>query len=130
MKSVAKLAKCVGIQQSTLHRITSGETKDPTYSTLKTIADYFGRTPTELMECDLGEIDGAYPRIHITDVTPKSKFKALPSEIKTAVIDAYKEIVMREVKAFHDPSGISHQTARLENLAESLVNGFSKLIES
>ncbi|PHM33305.1 helix-turn-helix domain-containing protein [Xenorhabdus innexi] len=130
IKSVTRLAECVGMQQATLHRTLTGEVKDPKYSTLKTIGDYFGRTPAELMECDLAEYDGGRPYIHPICNTEESKFQALPPEAQTAVIEAYKEIVIKEAKPFPDPSGVSHQTARLENLAESLVKGFSKLIDS
>ncbi|OTA14622.1 transcriptional regulator [Xenorhabdus vietnamensis] len=129
IKSVAKLAERLEINQPTLHRTLSGEIKDPKYSTLKTIAEFFGRTPGELMDCDLSVIDGDSPHIYPID-GPEPKYQNFPPEIKTAVINVYKEIVTREAKLFPDPTMISHQTTRLENLAETLVSGFSKLIES
>ncbi|PHM39292.1 transcriptional regulator [Xenorhabdus mauleonii] len=135
LKSATKLAEILDIPQSTLHRLTSGEVEDPKYFTLKTIGDYFGRTPAELMECDLSEIDGDRPYIHTTDDAPESKFQALPEDVRQAAIEAYKEIVIREARIPEIKYGelekyAEIQTARLENLAENLVNGFSKLIES
>ncbi|WP_053014359.1 MULTISPECIES: helix-turn-helix domain-containing protein [Xenorhabdus] len=128
--SVKELAKRLEINQPTLHRTLSGEVKDPSYSMLKNIAEYFGRTATDLMECDLSEIDGGSPYIHTIDGAPEPKFKTFPPVLKNIIVDTYKEIVIREARLSHESKGTSYQTARLENLAENLVKGFSKLIES
>ncbi len=69
IKSVKELAKRLEINQPTLHRTLSGEVKDPSYSMLKNIAEYFGRTATDLMELDLADLDGGNPYIHFTDST-------------------------------------------------------------
>ncbi|CDL80098.1 hypothetical protein XCR1_1360006 [Xenorhabdus cabanillasii JM26] len=130
IKSVAKLAESLGMNQSTLHRTLSGEVKDPKYSTLKQLADYFGRTPTELMECDLSEYDGDRPYIRSFDDIPESKFQSLPEDVRTAVINAYKEIVAREARFLIVPEAVERQALALEKLAETLVNGFSDLVES
>ncbi|WP_338804451.1 hypothetical protein WDV76_03045 [Xenorhabdus griffiniae] len=57
------------------------------------------------------------------------KFEDLPDDARTAAIEAYQAIVIREANSVSDEHR-EQQTARLENLAESLAKGFSKLIES
>ncbi|WP_230585855.1 XRE family transcriptional regulator [Xenorhabdus bovienii] len=56
INNVTELAKRVRMRQSTLHRVFTGEVKDPKYTTLKQIADYFGVSAIELIECDLQKI--------------------------------------------------------------------------
>lgn len=51
--SVTELAKKVRLQQSTLHRLLTGEVKDPKYTTLKALANYFQVSPMDLIEHDL-----------------------------------------------------------------------------
>ncbi|OKP02589.1 S24 family peptidase [Xenorhabdus eapokensis] len=51
--SVTELSKRVKMQQSTLHRMITGEVRDPKYTVLKNIADFFGVSPIDLIECDL-----------------------------------------------------------------------------
>lgn len=51
--SVTELSKKVRLQQSTLHRLLTGEVKDPKYTTLKSLADYFHVSPIDLIERDL-----------------------------------------------------------------------------
>jgi len=51
--SVTELAKKVRLQQSTLHRLLTGEVKDPKYTTLKALGDYFHVSPIDLIEKDL-----------------------------------------------------------------------------
>ncbi|MDE9443435.1 helix-turn-helix domain-containing protein [Xenorhabdus bovienii] len=66
--SVTELSKRLKIPQSTLHRISVGDFKDPKYSTLRQLADFFGISPIDLIECDLQnatpttvvEVDGDY----------------------------------------------------------------------
>ncbi|PHM39291.1 phage repressor protein [Xenorhabdus mauleonii] len=53
INSVTELSKRVKMQQSTLHRMVTGEVKDPKYTVLKNIADFFGISPIDLIECDL-----------------------------------------------------------------------------
>ncbi|CDH31450.1 helix-turn-helix domain-containing protein [Xenorhabdus bovienii] len=130
--SVTQLATHLKINQPTLHRMLTGEVEDPKYSTVKTIAEFFNVSVTDLMEGDLQasvDADDSTPIMHNDEVS-KVKFLEFPSELKSSVINAYKEIVIREAQLFPDTSGTAHQTARLENLAESLVKGFSKLIGS
>jgi DNA-binding Xre family transcriptional regulator len=134
IKSITKLAEILDIPQSNLQRITAGENNDPKYSTLKTIAEYFGCTPGELMECDLmecdlRELDGDSPLIHPIDSAPESKYQNFPPEVQTAVIEVYREIITREIRLVGSERA-EDQTARFSSLAESLVKGFSKLIES
>ncbi|MBI6550702.1 hypothetical protein [Xenorhabdus lircayensis] len=57
------------------------------------------------------------------------KFEELPEDVRTAAIEVYKEIAIRE-SCLASNEYKAEQTARLENLAESLVKGFSKLTES
>ena len=47
------LAAATGVPQSTIHRIQTGESRDPRTSTLKPLADFFGVTVTDLREADL-----------------------------------------------------------------------------
>lgn len=53
INSVTELSKRVKMQQSTLHRMITGEVKDPKYTVLKNVADFFGISPIDLIECDL-----------------------------------------------------------------------------
>lgn len=53
INSVTELSKRVKMQQSTLQRMLTGEVKDPKYTTLKHIAEYFKVSPIDLIECDL-----------------------------------------------------------------------------
>ncbi|PHM61186.1 hypothetical protein [Xenorhabdus ishibashii] len=57
------------------------------------------------------------------------KFEDLEFDARKAAIEVYKTIVIREA-GLVDGKEKEIQTARLENLAESIVKGFSKLIES
>ncbi|MBC8946920.1 transcriptional regulator [Xenorhabdus indica] len=57
------------------------------------------------------------------------KFEDLPDAAKIAAIEVYKTIAIREL-VLVDNQCKEKQTAKLENLAESLAKGFSKLIES
>ncbi|MCC8364938.1 LexA family transcriptional regulator [Xenorhabdus sp. PB61.4] len=66
--SFTELAKRLKMPQSTMHRISVGEIKDPKYLMLKQIADFFGVSTIDLIECDLQsaqpttvvEVDGEY----------------------------------------------------------------------
>ncbi|MDE9499337.1 helix-turn-helix domain-containing protein [Xenorhabdus bovienii] len=51
--SVTELSKRIKMQQPTLHRMITGEIKDPKYTNLKHIADFFRVSPIDLIECDL-----------------------------------------------------------------------------
>ncbi|MDN0108938.1 S24 family peptidase [Yersinia rochesterensis] len=51
--SVTELARRLQTNQPTLHRLISGEVKDPKYTTLKQIGDYFRVSPVALTENDL-----------------------------------------------------------------------------
>lgn len=51
--SVTELARRLQINQPTLHRLVSGEVKDPKYTTLKQIGDYFRVSPIDLAEKNL-----------------------------------------------------------------------------
>ena len=53
ISSVTELAKKVNLQQSTLHRLLTGEVKDPKYTTLKSLADYFQISTLDLTEHSL-----------------------------------------------------------------------------
>ncbi len=53
ISSVTELAKKVNLQQSTLHRLLTGEVKDPKYTTLKSLADYFHISTLDLTEHSL-----------------------------------------------------------------------------
>ncbi|MDE9553270.1 helix-turn-helix domain-containing protein [Xenorhabdus bovienii] len=133
INNVSGLSERLEMSQSTFHRLVVGEMPDPKYSTVKIIADFFNVSVTDLMEGDLQastvDADDSTPIRH-NDEGSNMRFLDFPSELKSSVINAYKEIVIREARLFPDSSGPAHQTARLENLAESLVKGFSKLIGS
>lgn len=51
--SVTELARRLQINQPTLHRLVSCEVKDPKYTTLKQIGDYFRVSPIDLVEKNL-----------------------------------------------------------------------------
>lgn len=51
--NVTELARLVKIQQPTLHRLLSGDVKDPKYVNLKQLADYFSVSVSDLVETDL-----------------------------------------------------------------------------
>ncbi len=51
--SVTELARKLQMQQSTLHRMLTGEVRDPKYTTLSNIAGFFGVSPVDLIEQDL-----------------------------------------------------------------------------
>lgn len=53
IKSVTELAKNIGIHQPTLHRLLSGDVKEPKYINLKQISDFFKITVVDLTEKDL-----------------------------------------------------------------------------
>ncbi|MBE8596860.1 hypothetical protein [Xenorhabdus sp. BG5] len=57
------------------------------------------------------------------------KFENLEPDVRTAAIEVYKTIVIREA-GLVDNEYSESQTARLENLAESIVKGFSRLCDS
>ncbi|MFU9135761.1 S24 family peptidase [Erwinia tasmaniensis] len=57
--SVTELSKRVNLQQSTLHRLLTGEVKDPKYTTLKYLADYFQVSPVDLIERDLRSVQSS-----------------------------------------------------------------------
>lgn len=62
--SVTELSKKVNLQQSTLHRLLTGEVKDPKYTTLKYLADYFHIAATDLIEKDLtAQPEGAHSAV-------------------------------------------------------------------
>lgn len=54
--NVTELARLVKIQQPTLHRLLSGEIKDPKYVNLKQLADYFSVNVSDLVERDLTQL--------------------------------------------------------------------------
>ncbi len=53
ISSVTGLARQLKMQQSTLHRMLTGEVRDPKYTTLSHIASFFGVSPVDLIERDL-----------------------------------------------------------------------------
>ncbi|OTA14621.1 phage repressor protein [Xenorhabdus vietnamensis] len=53
ISSVTELSKRLKIPQSTLQRISVGDNKDPKYATMRQLADFFGVSPIDLVECDL-----------------------------------------------------------------------------
>lgn len=53
ISSVTELARHLKMQQSTLHRMLTGEVRDPKYTTLSNIASFFGISPVDLIERDL-----------------------------------------------------------------------------
>ncbi|PHM30029.1 hypothetical protein [Xenorhabdus innexi] len=54
------------------------------------------------------------------------KFEELPPDARSAAIEVYKTIAIREAGLVDDEYQES-QTVRLENLAESIARGFAKL---
>ena len=57
ISSITELARRLQLNQPTLHRLVSGEVKDPKYATLKQIADYFHVSPIDLAERSLQEME-------------------------------------------------------------------------
>lgn len=55
--SLTELARRLRINQPTMHRLISGDVKDPKYATLKLISDYFKVSPMDLAERDLENLD-------------------------------------------------------------------------
>ncbi|ADZ41837.1 TPA: helix-turn-helix transcriptional regulator [Yersinia enterocolitica] len=53
ISSVTELSQKIKMQQSTMHRLLTGEVNDPKYGTLKQIADYFRVSVIDLTECNL-----------------------------------------------------------------------------
>lgn len=53
ISSVTELARMVKMQQSTLHRMLTGEVRDPKYTTLSNLAALFGVSPVDLIEQDM-----------------------------------------------------------------------------
>lgn len=54
--SLSELARISGIPQPTLHRMTTGEAKEPRHSTIKPIADYFGVSLSDIIDKDMSDI--------------------------------------------------------------------------
>ncbi|MDC9589696.1 S24 family peptidase [Xenorhabdus sp. XENO-10] len=79
ISSVTELSKRIKMHQPTLHRMLTGEVKDPKYTTLKNIAEFFKISPIDLIECDLQitqpkttvDIDGEPYTVHFKDVPVK-----------------------------------------------------------
>ncbi|WP_238714816.1 MULTISPECIES: S24 family peptidase [Tenebrionibacter/Tenebrionicola group] len=57
--SVTELARHLKMQQSTLHRMLTGEVRDPKYTTLSNIAAFFSISPVDLIERDLQYTEAA-----------------------------------------------------------------------
>ncbi|MEQ1975027.1 S24 family peptidase [Xenorhabdus sp. SGI240] len=80
ISGMTELSNRLKVPQSTLHRIYAGEVKDPKYTTLKRLADFFGISPIELFECDLQdtqptaivEVDGEYYSHTFTNIPVRS----------------------------------------------------------
>lgn len=58
IKSPSELSRLTRVPQPTIHRMLTGEAREPRQSTIKPITDFFGVTLAQLMETDLatGEI--------------------------------------------------------------------------
>ncbi|PHM33306.1 S24 family peptidase [Xenorhabdus innexi] len=112
ISSFTELAKRLKMPQSTMHRISVGEIKDPKYSTLKQIADYFGVSAIDLIECDLQntqpttviEVEGeyyphTYPQIPIrNDVTLSDEDNN--TELKPSENNGYLRWPSHDVNAY------------------------------
>ncbi|EBJ6950729.1 phage repressor protein [Salmonella enterica] len=57
--NVTELAKQIRIPQPTMHRLLSGDVKEPKYALLKQIADFFKLSVQELVETDLLRTTGS-----------------------------------------------------------------------
>ncbi|MFY0856887.1 S24 family peptidase [Enterobacter roggenkampii] len=57
--NVTELAKQIRIPQPTMHRLLSGDVKEPKYALLKQIADFFKLSVQELVETDLTRTAGS-----------------------------------------------------------------------
>ncbi|EDW1128544.1 TPA: helix-turn-helix domain-containing protein [Citrobacter freundii] len=57
--NVTELAKQIRIPQPTMHRLLSGDVKEPKYALLKQIADFFKLSVQELVETDLLKTAGS-----------------------------------------------------------------------
>lgn len=56
VESPSALSRATSVPQPTIHRMLSGEAKQPRHSTLKQIADYFGVDPSYMMDKDLAQL--------------------------------------------------------------------------
>ncbi|HDZ2945724.1 helix-turn-helix transcriptional regulator [Klebsiella pneumoniae] len=59
ISKVTELAKQIGIPQPTMHRLLSGDNKEPKYPLLKQVAEFFGLSVPDLMETDLSRSSDA-----------------------------------------------------------------------
>jgi SOS-response transcriptional repressor LexA len=54
--SLSELARLTGVPQPTLHRMSTGEAKEPRHSTLKLVTDYFGVSVSDIVETAMSDI--------------------------------------------------------------------------
>lgn len=93
------LSERTGIPQPTVHRIASGESKDPRTSTVKPLAEYFGFTVADLKERDLvaestGVLEKKIPQHKA--ITPQEQALL---ELFREVTDEQKASVVRTLEA-------------------------------
>ena len=75
------LQQITNIPQPTIHRILSGESKDPRTSTLQPLARYFGISVSDLRDKDLANEETRNPRdyAHIQEISP-AKNNSIPEK--------------------------------------------------
>lgn len=73
--NVTELAKNTRIPQPTMHRLVTGDIKDPKYALLKRIADYFKVTVEELVENDLTKTN---PECNVSSLPESLHFAQVP----------------------------------------------------
>lgn len=100
--SVAELANLCGMHQPTLHRIMSGESKEPRDSSLQPLAAYFRVTVAQLKGADFWAPEN--PDTHLTTKAIKlaRKWDALPPNHQKTVsdlIDALSQTIAVEQSA-------------------------------
>lgn len=75
IENVTELARRTRIPQPTMHRLISGEIKEPKYSLLKQVASYFKVPVSEIVEKDIGS---SKLSSNVIKAEEKFQFRAIP----------------------------------------------------
>lgn len=110
-----ELGRLSGVPQPTIHRILSGESKEPRPSTLKPLANFFGRDWRDLLSDNNVADDG------LVSVTVRSS-DARDIVAIQHLIDVYEQLaeparsyLLRVASAFIDPAPIVKSRAPQQN---------------
>ncbi|MGJ0578040.1 helix-turn-helix domain-containing protein [Xenorhabdus bovienii] len=134
--SVTQLSARLKMNQPTLHRMLTGEVEDPKYSTVKTLAEFFNVSVTDLMEGDLSVIDGDSSFTDIDSTTdsdtPQAENKkptttlGIANTVMQAIEPAVIEVVKHKIM-----SGASREDAisAAEITAEAITKGMTFMLK-